>query len=90
MYWGYISYDYLNKMYQVKKFKKRDERIASMIETLLNNGHVLERTVDIGDSILCIIKTDQKAVVEKLVDKSKPVSKKRKTASKKTDSDEDI
>lgn len=77
-------------MYQVKKFKKRDERIASMIETLLNNGHVLERTVDIGDSILCIIKTDQKAVVEKLVDKPKPVSKKRKTASKNKDSDEDI
>ena len=77
-------------MYQVKKFKKRDERIASMMEIFLNNGHVLEKTIDIGDSILCIIKSDPKAVVEKPAEKSKPVSKKRKTASKKTDSDEDI
>lgn len=76
-------------MYQVKKFKKRDERIASMVEIFLNNGHVLEKTIDIGDSILCIIKSEQKAVVEKTIEKSKPVSKKRKTT-KKTDSDEDL
>lgn len=76
-------------MYQVKKFKKRDERIASMVEIFLNNGHVLEKTIDIGDSILCIIKSEQKAVVEKTIEKSKPVSKKRKTT-RKTDSDEDL
>jgi hypothetical protein len=90
MYWGYISYHGLNKMYQVKQFKKRDERIASMMEIFLNNGHVLDKTIDIGDSILCIIKSEQKAVVEKTVEKSKPVSKKRKTTSKKTESDEDL
>lgn len=77
-------------MYQVKKFKKRDERIASMVEIFLNNGHVFEETIDIGDSILCIIKSEQKTVVERTVEKSKPVSKKRKTASKKTESDDDI
>tara|TARA_A100001015_G_C14711497_1_gene602243 strand:- start:401 stop:619 length:219 start_codon:yes stop_codon:yes gene_type:complete len=72
-------------MYHLKTIKKRDVHKVSEIEKLLNDGHILERTVEHGEYVIYIFQ------YTKTVDKQptkQPIQKKRKIA-KKVDSDDD-